>query len=428
MSGFSIDLAADRIVDHRTRSYFQEVARSFSNECYRGSLVMLWTVVVCDLVYKLQTLRDLYSDAAAGRLLSEVEAKQASSPNSPDWEIFLLEEVAKRTKMLETTDYVQLQQLQKLRHLSAHPILTAADLLFRPTKEMARAQIRMALEAVLLKPALFSKRIIDALVEDVATNKALLISGDKLKLYLEARYLQNMPRAIELELFRALWKFCFKLKNAETDVNRQINTETLTIVFNRNAVAIRDMMDGDRAFFSNVGPETDLLDALIDFLSDHRELYGSLDVSGQILIAARADANIDNRVKASFLAASTAAHLLALHDQSAKELAKMEEGVWTDLVDHAEADGQLESALILAIKIYGESGGYDAADIRFARFVRPILSRFTVSTMHKLLTAIEGNAQTYDRIRAKLDHPLVKIAADALKIDLSGYPMFNGSL
>jgi hypothetical protein len=49
-----------------------------------------------------------------------------------------------------------------------------------------------------------------------------------------------MPRAIELELFRTLWKFCFKLNNAETQANRKINIETLAILYNRNAGAIRD--------------------------------------------------------------------------------------------------------------------------------------------------------------------------------------------
>ncbi len=86
MTGFSIDLAADRIVDPRTRTYFGEVSRSFSNECYRSSLVMLWTVVVCDLIYKLQTLRDLYGDASADKLLIDVETKRLANPTSPDWQ------------------------------------------------------------------------------------------------------------------------------------------------------------------------------------------------------------------------------------------------------------------------------------------------------------------------------------------------------
>lgn len=165
---------------------------------------MLWTVVVCDLVYKLQTLRDMHGDAGAKSLLTDVEAKQKANPTSHDWEVYLLDEVFSRTNLLEPGEHVQLQGLQKLRHLSAHPVLTGTDLLFHPTKEAVRAQIRTALEAVLLKPPLFSKRIVTALVMDVATNKALLISKSTLKSFLDARYFPNMAAPVELELFRAL--------------------------------------------------------------------------------------------------------------------------------------------------------------------------------------------------------------------------------
>jgi hypothetical protein len=421
MSGFSIDLAADRIVDLRTRAYFEEVARSFANECYRSSLVMLWTVVVCDIVYKLQTLRDMYGDASAGKLLNDVEAKRSSNPNSPDWEIFLLDEVAKRTKMLETSDHVQLQSLQRLRHLSAHPILTAADLLFRPTKDMARAQIRMALEALLLKPALFSKRIIDALVEDIAANKAVLISREKLKTYLEARYLPNMPHAIELELFRTLWTFCFRLKNVDTDLNRDINVEAIAIIYNRNAAAIREMLDNDQAYFSNVGPEADLLDILIDFLTDHSELYRSLNSAAQILIQGRADADINNYAKASFVAADMAAHLVALGGKTLSELAKMREDLWHKTLAEAEEEGLLEHALAIAVKVYGGSSSYDAADARFLRFVAPALPKFTALSMQALLEAINANPQTYGRGRATLDHARVQAEADRLQIDTTAF-------
>ncbi|MGY8704592.1 hypothetical protein RAD16_02455 [Bradyrhizobium sp. 18BD] len=428
MSGFSIDLAADRIVDSRTRAYFEEVARSFSNECYRSSLVMLWTVVVCDLVYKLQTLRDLYGDTSAGKLLTDVETKRTASPNSPDWEIYLLDEVAKRTKMIEASDHIQLQNLQKLRHLSAHPVLATGDLLFRPTKEIARAQIRLALEALLLKPALFSKRIIDTLVEDIAANKAVLISREKLKAYLEARYLPNMPRAIELELFRVLWKFCFRLNNPDAQANRKINADTLAILCNRNAVAIRDMLDNERTTFSNVGPDSEPLDALIDFLINHAKLYGSLDLAAQILVEGRLAADINNRAKAWFKAPNMTAHLDALHAEPSNELAKMDDGVWSQLLTDAVSHGAVESALRMAVKIYGESGSYDAADLRFARFVETALPLFTVATMTELLKAIEDNSQTYGRGRSKSDHRKVKGVADELKIDTVPYKEFTNSL
>ncbi len=428
MSIFSIDLAAEQITDHRTRDYFKEVSRSFSNECYRSSLVMLWTVVVCDLLYKLQSLRDLYQDTSAGKLLDDVEAKRATNPNSPDWEAYLLDEVASRTKMLETTDHVQLKNLQQLRHLSAHPVLTGTDLLFHPSKETTRAQIRMALEGVLLKPALFSKGIVSTFVEDIAVNQAVLILPNKLKTYLEARYFTNMPSPVEGELFRALWKFCFRTKNADTDANREINGAALGVIYNRNPIVLRAMIQSDHAYFSNVGSETELLDALIDFLADHGELYEVLNDGAKVLIDGQVNSTIDNRVKASFSAADLNTHLTSLLTESAEDLEKMKDSTWQNLLATAEDGGQIEQALALAIKIYGDSGSYDAADRRFTCFISPIMGKFTKPAAIELLGAIENNSQTYDRGRAAFDHPELKDAADALQIDTMAYPNFTKSL
>ena len=428
MTGFSIDLAADRIIEPRTRDYFTEVTRSFSNECYRSSLVMLWTVVVCDLVYKLQTLRDLYGDASAATLLADVEAKRAANPTSPDWEVFLLDEVLKRTKMLEISEHAQLKHLQQLRHLSAHPVLSGTDLLFRPTKEDTRAQIRIALEALLMKPALFSKKIVDTLVTDVAANKAVLISREKLKAYLEARYLPNMPLATERELFRALWKFAFKLNNPDTQANRQINLDTLSILYARNAVAMRAMIDAERTAFSNVGPDAEPLDALVSFLIEHSELYGSLDPSGQILVDGRLEAEVDLRVRARFKAADMAAHLAALLTEEANELAKMTDEVWLELLEDAESEGEIEDAVRIGVKIYGASGSYDAADRRFSKFIEPSLDKLTPPTLTELLELIEGNQQTYGRGRAGYDHPKLEVVAGSLGVSTSSYTSYTKSL
>lgn len=422
MSGFSIDLAADRIIDTRTRDYFTEVTRSFSNECYRSSLVMLWTVVVCDLVYKLQTLRDLYGDASAATLLTDVEAKRVANPTSPDWEAYLLEEVSKRTKMLEVSEHAQLKHLQQLRHLSAHPVLSGADLLFRPTKEDTRAQIRMALEALLMKPALFSKKIVDTLVTDIATNKVVLISREKLKAYLEARYLPNMPLTTERELFRALWKFTFKLNNPDTQANRQINLDTLVILYERNNVTMRAMINSDRPTFSNVGPDPEPLDALILFLADHPEIYPSLDGSAQILIGGRLTAEIDNRVRARFTTPTMGAHLAALLAEQPDELAKMAGSVWQTLLGDAENEGLVDEAVRIAVKVYGRSPSYDAADRRFGRFIEPVLPKLTVATLTELLELIENNQQTYGRGRATYDHPQIKAVAAMLSVSLASYP------
>jgi len=68
MENFSIESAIDRISDPRSKEYFQEVNSSYRNGNYRSAVVMLWTTVVCDLIYKLQTLRDIHNDPTRRKL------------------------------------------------------------------------------------------------------------------------------------------------------------------------------------------------------------------------------------------------------------------------------------------------------------------------------------------------------------------------
>ncbi len=72
MENFSIELAADKISEPRTREYFQEVLNSYTSSNYRSAVVMLWTVVICDLIYKLQDLRDIYNDTIAQSILDHI--------------------------------------------------------------------------------------------------------------------------------------------------------------------------------------------------------------------------------------------------------------------------------------------------------------------------------------------------------------------
>ena len=126
---FSIESSIDKIQNARTKEYFKEVYQTFVNGNYRSSIVMLYSVLICDLVYKLRDLRDIYREVKAKKILDEIEEMQKQNPNSPDWESKLIEFIKTRTSLLEPSDIVAIESLQKFRHLSAHPVLNNSDLL-----------------------------------------------------------------------------------------------------------------------------------------------------------------------------------------------------------------------------------------------------------------------------------------------------------
>lgn len=147
---YSIENLSDSIQNPKTKQYFQEVYQTYINRNYRSSIVMLYSVMICDLVFKLRDLRDIYSDTKADKILNEIEDMQAKNPISPEWESKLIEFIKTRTNLLESSDIVAIESLQKFRHLSAHPVLSNSDLLFAPNKETVQSLIRNILEGILV--------------------------------------------------------------------------------------------------------------------------------------------------------------------------------------------------------------------------------------------------------------------------------------
>lgn len=189
MKEFSLERISEQIHYGKTKDYFQEVLSSYNNGNYRSSVVMLWSVAICDIVYKLQNLIDLYDDAAAKEILRVVTTIQNEDYKSSAWEIKLLDEVHDKTYLLDSSEYEDLRYLQKQRHLSAHPVLNSERELHSPNKETVRSLLRNTLEGLLIKPPFYTQRIMKELLEDLAESADILNDEKKVKKYIESRYL-----------------------------------------------------------------------------------------------------------------------------------------------------------------------------------------------------------------------------------------------
>lgn len=84
MTGFSLEGFAEDIFAAKTKEYFKEVLSSYQNGNYRSSVVMLWSVAVCDLIYKLEYHIDVYRDATATEIIDEM-TRIAGESSSLNW-------------------------------------------------------------------------------------------------------------------------------------------------------------------------------------------------------------------------------------------------------------------------------------------------------------------------------------------------------
>lgn len=285
---FSLDTSAERIHDKRTKELFREVVSSYEHKNYRSAMVMLYTVVICDLIYKMQDLEDIYQDERAKGILSTITNRQQSDPTSSKWEETLVQEISKHIELLSPREHEEILQLKKLRNLSAHPVLTKNDnLLYIPTKEVTLAHIRNALEAVLMKPPLMSRKVIDTFIEDIATSLPIFITPDNrgdlqsISVFLTKRYSNFMDSNLKKILFKTLWKFVFKLNDENCNRNRMVNFYALECLYQDSKDMLKACIRNDSKFFSLAGEHVILL---AELLLRHSELYPLLQEDVQVQI------------------------------------------------------------------------------------------------------------------------------------------------
>ena len=158
----------------KTREYFNEVLSDYSNGSFRSAVVMLYSVAVCDLLFKLKELVDMYNDKTAIKILDEVEKCRTDHSNKSKWEKELVDKIHKETQILDLEAYTHLNHLYDYRNFSAHPALNENYELISPSREITIALIKNILNDILIKPPMFNKGITDMLLEDLSEKKLML--------------------------------------------------------------------------------------------------------------------------------------------------------------------------------------------------------------------------------------------------------------
>lgn len=429
MRDISIDEKMEKIHDRRSKEYFNEVLSCYANENYRSAVVMLWSVAVCDTVYKLQSLIETYGDTSAEAILREMTNIQDNNPKSSEWEIKLIEEVHKRTNLLDPSEYENLRHLQQQRHLSAHPVLNASRELHQPNRITVRALINNTLDGLLIKPPLYTQKVLDEFLRDLEEATPTLANEDKLKIYLETRYLSRMPKTLELSIFKTLWKLVFRIENDDCNRNRTINLRALVLITNRHKHDIIEAINADRDYYSNIAATGLPIGCLVFYLARHHEIYNNLNDDAKVKINHCVESETVGKTLGWFAKASLEQHYEDVMQWITDPLhPNFEEWQWSHLLKVQDTPQWEAMFCKLTASYLGVSWSYDQSDRRFAEAIQPYLSLFNEETIPFLLQKIEGNPQVYGRGRSYTDNRAVKARIDQVfttGFDLTPYPAFS---
>ena len=432
MLEFSLENLSEKIHYGKTKDYFQEVLSSYHNGNYRSAVVMLWSVAVCDIVYKLEYLVDLYEDSGAQTILDRITKSQKDNPKSPSWEFELIEHTHKHTKLLDHSEYANLVYLQQQRHLSAHPILDSDRQLHTPNKETVRALIRNTLEDLLIKPPFYTKKITEELLEDIAESAPALNTRQKVKRYVESRYLSRLKPEVELSLYRTLWKLVFKADNEKCIKNRVINLRTLEVIGNRKPESILNQIKGEKDYYSNVSSSPLTLDCLVIYLSKNPNIYDFLNEDAKIKIRHNVKTTNTSKIWGWFVKNNLDVHyqdILSLIENDINF--NFTKGELKDLLEIADTQEWQHLFCHILSSYYCASRRFDKADSRFQEAISPYLKVFDKEAIVFLIGRIEQNKQVYWRRKAREEHKEIKEKLFQLhgqEFDLNPYPYFKGTV
>ncbi len=425
MADFSVEAAARRIVDSRTAEYFREVHSSYSAGNMRSATVMLWSVVIADIWFKVDQLATTFNDPIATGIRTKVLERQQANPRSPEWEGLLLDEVRQRTELLNDAEHAALLDLQAQRHYCAHPVLDQHDALFLPSPEQVRSFVRLALDSVLTKPAVMSRRVFDALVEDLEVTGASLPDQDSLRRFLESKYFSRMSDVVLVAIFRSLWKLTFRLDDSRCEANREINSRALALLYDRNPHLFDDEVAADPTYYSDLSSSDSCLMTVLSFLPNRPVLYGMLEEHARTVVGNYARADMTRLSMAWFLNETFSDHVQELI-RWAEGGSRPASGAFGVLRAQAATEEEKTLVMKLIATTYGKAYDYDNADAIFAEIVAPALPEMDAEQILELVAASEANRQTYDRWRASGEHGLiVKRAAElGVALDPADFPDF----
>lgn len=427
--GFSIDSMKNYISSKETAEYFEEVYSCYINGNYRSAVVMLWSVVIYDVIHKLQTLKDTYNDQHAIRILDEIKTRQKSNSTSSDWELKLIEDVCKNTDLIDFIEYKTLEYLQSQRHLSAHPVLKDnINNLYVPNKDTTRALIRSALEIVFIKPPIYTDKILNSILLDLADVQDIFSSISELTKYVKNKYLERISTESKIKLFEIFWKFVMQKDNKECNDNRDINLKFLIILAHDNLAEIEANIVKKTALYNAIRNDSKFIESLIVFLARVPSVYPLLETGTQMLTEKVIKGNIEIEVASFFNKDS-----IQEHYEHIKKL--FTDKMWTTDISYeawkilqgASDSTEMEKEFTFTLSLYyNQSGSFDAANKAFENVMR-FIKMFNIEAFEYLLEGGEENTQTYKRTQAYKEYKKIKEKIVALEknFDFTRYPEFN---
>lgn len=384
----------NNIYDIKTRQYFQEIMSSYYSNNFRSVIVLLNSVCLCDLFYKLQELRDIYSDTKARNILNNIENIIQKDRTSPAWEKKLVYDIYSETHLLDSSGFILLNHLHDYRNLTSHPVLDGSSKLYQPSKELVESCIIEAFNSILTKPSIFVKEIVSFMSEDLSSKKGYLLDDtDGFKKYIDQKYLRHMDETMVLKVFKAFWKFTFISINDDCNDNRRINRQLIHYLYNKYFDIINDDIKNNQHIYS-LKDDKHTIFSLIIFLAQNPSCYILLHEVTKILIKKNIQEFKDYKLISWFLFNDKKKHIDSLIAENFSYLTS-EKKLVIFFENSFIENNEVEYLYKYYIYVLRNCCTFNTVISQMDDFIIPNLKNMSKERLKDLLQCFEDNSQIY---------------------------------
>ncbi|HYX33954.1 MAG TPA: hypothetical protein VE954_12635 [Oligoflexus sp.] len=163
-------------------------------------------------------------------------------------------------KLIDAVTQTCLENLQKIRHLCAHPVQTGDNRrLFTPSQHEVYGYLRNTFDLIFSIDQFLSKSSFDQFAEDLeAASTSLLPSKESSQAFLHRHY-DRLSTEVTKNYFRNLWRLCFKSKNQRCIDNYHVNFLALRELYKYRKTYLDAYLRENSSDFSEVKVQNDFL-------------------------------------------------------------------------------------------------------------------------------------------------------------------------
>lgn len=407
-----IEEKAERIESSATRYYFSEVYSCYINGNYRAAVVSLWSVLVCDAVYKTQKLFELTGDAWANKKLTAIEKLQQENSKSSEWELDLFEGFYTNKKFIGIGEISNIRDIQKKRHLCAHPVLSEDNALYTPNKESVKSMILNALDDFLIRNNYYGKDVFPILRDTLKEDSEYYSELKNIK-SLISKYCQRLTPTAIYQIFKDFYKFSFRLDDEDAVKYRRMNRSACFHLYQevKKVPSLIQRMKEEKDFFENISYKTNALTFLFHFLSFNRDIYDNFSEEMRDRLKTCRDKETEDDIfyglkicsMFSFKRPDDYFNFLkeALDCNNIKRFTFAEYEFISEVFHDVDCREMLQN---ISISYAENSSTYDDADNRFDLVLNEkLLNSFTSEQLNRLITCFDTNSQIGTRYRNRID-------------------------